>query len=169
MTGADYVSLAFRSQLFSKVSHEMPPADKVKIPLHEIAGSVSMTPASAAALALILGGPTAIAAGAGALTSPRGRRLHGAASTVGRMQGITTGTALGGAAGGLTGLLADAALNNGQRSSSAGNAGLVGTALGAGLGGYAGHWLSRETQPGPRELGLGDVEDRTKKYTAYTV
>ena len=116
--------------------------------------------------ALAIGAVGAIAplalAGYGAMTSPEGRRMHGAASTVTRLPFLGAGMLGGLGLGAAAGLPLGAAIEPHSRLL----AGLVarGLPLAGGLVGLRlGDYLGKAMAPGPRELGLGDVEYAKKE------
>lgn len=120
----------------------------------EVSGKVDVSAPLLPVLAAGLGIPAAALIG-GAMTSPRGRRMHGAASTMTQ----TAGTAAGAVQGGLAGSLLGSALAPEKYK---GHAALAGLLTGGALGGYGGNYLTREAHPGPRQLGLGDRDGYLK-------
>jgi hypothetical protein len=111
--------------------------------------------------ALGMTAPAAVA-GYGAMTAPEGRRMHGAASAVTRLPFLGAGALGGLGLGTAAGLPLAAAIEPRSK--------LLAKLVGAGLpiaGGLAGlrlgDYLGKAMAPGPRELGLGDVESAKKE------
>jgi len=111
--------------------------------------------------ALGMTAPAAVA-GYGAMTAPEGRRMHGAASAVTRLPFLGAGALGGLGLGTAAGLPLAAAIEPRSK--------LLAKLVGAGLpiaGGLAGlrlgDYLGKAMAPGPRELGLDDVEPAKKE------
>jgi len=87
----------------------------------------------------------------GFASSPKGRGMHGGASTMAQTNGTVGGALAGGGLGALGGGALAAYLGQDPA-----NGAMLGGGLGAGLGAYGGHALSKSMYPGPEQLGLGD-------------
>jgi len=124
--------------------------------LHKTASGLTLTPDALLMLGLMSATPKVLGGTYGAITAPKGRRMHGAGAAAAQTSGTLGGSLFGAALGGLGGaVLAGSGADNKTFDSAI----LGGAALGSIPGGMVGNYISRNLYPGPRQLGLGDVED----------
>lgn len=116
---------------------------------------------------LVAGLGTGLPMAYGAMTAPKGRRLHGAGSTAAQTSSALTGAGLGGLAGGFGGAGVSAMAGADPKTQAI--ATILSALGGAGLGGYAGQQVGQAFHPGPRQLGLGDREEGPQTKAASFV